>query len=786
MKNIEKNLYESLIFDEVEFTIYDNFPFASVKINNLLLKESQNFDNDTLLYTERAYVELSLIDIFNKNYDIKNIIVTDATVNFKYNDLNESNFQIFRKNDSENDVSIKKITILNSKLKIQKSLTKLDLSWFINRAIIDIDATNYKFITDCFSKKLVVGKTDYLNQKKINFDCTTNITKGIIAIKSSLINIESVIFNMNGTVISGNLLDLNIEAKNQSIDSLVSHLPLKMKKICAPFILDGDISLSGSLKGLMNKENNPQFKMDYKISEGSYKLKSIPFILNNINMEGVVNNGLKRNFETTKIVADIFNAKTKKGFINGNFTVKNLNDYFLKSSFRSAWDLSEVSTYFEDSPFIGLEGKLFTTTKYIGNISFDKTFKKKFLSAKHTSDVTFKEAFFNYNTFPLRFNFKSLKGKLENEKISIKSSITNISKSDISFKGDIYNLIAFILNSASKIYINGDLISNNINLLELMTLNDLSTNNKIKTILPNWIDVNTSVNVKKLKFKSFESSNLTSKISFNNNILQLDSLETDLLNGNLKGDFYITEPLAENLKLSSNFIVEKINIRKSFDTFDNYGQTFIKKENLVGIGSAELDITAHWKPNFVLDAKKLKVKSHLVIEKGELIDFKPLESLSSYVSIEELKHVTFSTLENTIDISNEIINIPTMEIKSSALSLLISGTHSFKQEINYEVTLLLSELISDSFRKKNTQITSFGEEKKDGKIFNTIYFKMTGNTDNPKISLNKIRFMEDLTKSLNKEKETISEIINNDILKKEEVEVKEVGQEIEIKWDPKF
>ena len=55
--------------------------------------------------------------------------------------------------------------------------------------------------------------------------------------------------------------------------------------------------------------------------------------------------------------------------------------------------------------------------------------------------------------------------------------------------------------------------------------------NKIKTILPNWIDVNTSVNVKKLKFKSFESSNLTSKISLNNNILQLDSLETDLLNG---------------------------------------------------------------------------------------------------------------------------------------------------------------------------------------------------------------------------------------------------------------
>ena len=60
VKTIEKNLYESLIFDEVEFTIYDNFPFASVKINNLLLKESQNFDNDTLLFTAVSYTHLTL------------------------------------------------------------------------------------------------------------------------------------------------------------------------------------------------------------------------------------------------------------------------------------------------------------------------------------------------------------------------------------------------------------------------------------------------------------------------------------------------------------------------------------------------------------------------------------------------------------------------------------------------------------------------------------------------------------------------------------------------------
>ena len=127
-----------------------------------------------------------------------------------------------------------------------------------------------------------------------------------------------------------------------------------------------------------------------------------------------------------------------------------------------------------------------------------------------------------------------------------------------------------------------------------------------------------------------------------------------------------------------------------------------------------------------------------------------------------------------------------MEIKSSALSVVLSGTHTFNQEINYEITLLLSELLSSTFRKKNTQITEFGEQKQDGKIFNTVYFKMTGNTNQPKISLNKIRFMQDINNNIKKEKEIIKNIIQEDILQKSKKEDQEKGQEIEIEWNPEL
>ena len=83
-----------------------------------------------------------------------------------------------------------------------------------------------------------------------------------------------------------------------------------------------------------------------------------------------------------------------------------------------------------------------------------------------------------------------------------------------------------------------------------------------------------------------------------------------------------------------------------------------------------------------------------------------------------MKEVKFSTLENTIEIDNNVITIPAMEIKSSALSVFISGTHTFEQEINYRIKLLLSELMSTKFRKENTQIkkTEFGEVEENGKI----------------------------------------------------------------------
>ena len=133
--------------------------------------------------------------------------------------------------------------------------------------------------------------------------------------------------------------------------------------------------------------------------------------------------------------------------------------------------------------------------------------------------------------------------------------------------------------------------------------------------------------------------------------------------------------------------------------------------------------------------------------------------------------------------SRFISELPEKNIKKEELAASNNEDFFFNQDIDYDIKLLLSELLSTSFRKKNTE---FGQEEEGGKIFNTVYLKMTGNTTDPKISLDRIRFMEDVSKGIKEEKNTISNIIKEDILQTKVKEKKEDGQEVEIEWDPEL
>jgi len=781
---IQEQMTSELQLEDVYFSLYEKFPSASVKINNLLAFEKEGFDNDTLFYAKTTYIELSIIDIILATVDIKRVVVDNGIIKIKYDSDNNPNFSIFKTNEkNKNKLTLSNLLLIDTHISFSKK--GINIKWATKKSFCIFTRNNVIINAKLFSEKLIVNNRDYIHEKYMTLDMSLKVKKDSILVqKGSTVHIENVKTELSGGIFQGNIIDLDFACEGQELINIINNTPEHLKSIYRSFQANGIVNCNGNIKGLISKESNPNLDMTCNIEKGNFNLKSSPFILKNISLNAKINNGEHRNFHNTKIEISDFEAKTENGFLKGDFSIQNLNKYYLTANLNSSWDLAEINHYFEESPFFNLQGKLNANTQYSGYISFDSRFIDYFLAANHTSKTSFKEVIFTYKNFPLGFNFNTAKCTFKNNRIEVENSAFTISDSDLNFDGYITDLIGYILKKKDTIDITGELKSTYMKFDELITLKDMSEGEGTGT-MPNWINANLNTNITTFSYDDFIASDITGKITYKNKTLTGEGIRLNGLNGNIAGNFKFYESKNNKLILFSQLNLKELNIRNAFLAFNNFNQDFITAEHIKGIGTAEIQMQAKWKPGFIFEKEELKVTSHLVIEKGELIHFKPLESLSNYVSLDDLKTVQFSTLENTIEIKNKVVTIPDMEIKSSALSVFISGSHTFEQEIDYRIKLLLSELMSTKFRKKNTQVkkTEFGEVKENGKIFNTIYFKMTGNSENPNISFDGIRFREDVQKGITQEKEIITNIIKEDILLTKEQEKQEKGQDIIIEWD---
>ena len=118
-----------------------------------------------------------------------------------------------------------------------------------------------------------------------------------------------------------------------------------------------------------------------------------------------------------------------------------------------------------------------------------------------------------------------------------------------------------------------------------------------------------------------------------------------------------------------------------------------------------------------------------------------------------------------------------MEIKSNAVSLLISGEHKFNQEYNYKISLLLSELLAKRFRSKST---NFNTSDTLSPVKTNLQLKMTGNKDDMNISFEKTKIKENIKNEIRKEVINIKKIISEEMQNKDIVEETD---DIEIEWD---
>ena len=216
---------------------------------------------------------------------------------------------------------------------------------------------------------------------------------------------------------------------------------------------------------------------------------------------------------------------------------------------------------------------------------------------------------------------------------------------------------------------------------------------------------------------------------------------------------------------------------------ENFGQEQLTDKHLKGKLDTKIQLGSVWTSDFTCDLKKIVAQGDISITNGELTDYAPMMELSKFADVNDLKHLKFDKLTNTIQILDGKILIPQMELKNNALNIALSGTHTFPDNyLDYRIRVKLSDVLR---KKRNKPVnTEFEEEEPQGGGL-YIYLTMKGYLGNLDISYDKLGVKKKIKDSIQSEKQNIRDILKKEFQSEENQKLKEEEkkQEEEVNWE---
>ncbi|WP_194774493.1 AsmA family protein [Pararhodonellum marinum] len=180
--------------------------------------------------------------------------------------------------------------------------------------------------------------------------------------------------------------------------------------------------------------------------------------------------------------------------------------------------------------------------------------------------------------------------------------------------------------------------------------------------------------------------------------LYLDTLGLRVADGDLGINGYFNGSDPDNIYFHSTLKANQLDIDQLLIKFDNFGQDVLINDNLHGKVSGTITSKFLVHPDFTPILEKSEAQMNLRIYEGSLVNFAPMQAMSAYFKDRNLNRVRFDTLENTLNLKDGTLFIPTMTINSSLGFIEMSGKQGLDLKMDYFIRVPLGLVTQVGFR----------------------------------------------------------------------------------------
>jgi len=808
---INKSLTAQVQVENIRFSLIKDFPSASVRFTGVRMKEAIKDPSKTyLLKAGTISFQFNIWDLLRKRYKIKHIRFADVELNPRvYADYSD-NFHCWKAEQgtgSNFSFEVQRVVINRLHLNVKNEATHTSIDAELPDFTAKGNFSSSKYMLELAGEVLLhEHKTQdicYITERRINLALSLaadNNTGSYQIMKGSVETGKLKLAASGNLIYSGqqHLINLDITATGSTLEEMLSLVPATFTKQLDKYRFEGRGNVVAKIAGQFGRSFVPAVNLRLDLQNGLVTERSTGVCLKGIS--AIAEYSTKQDGKEETLSVSNLNARLGDGLLSGSLVMTGFTSPQIQCNFNASLSLEELHRFFEAEEITAMSGWLKVNAAFDGKIAeLHHPTSTDFINSNLTGQGNIEKASVALKDYNLPLEEITADFSFNGSDLQLQQVGFRVSKSDFNLHGTLGNLLSWIFIKDENLMVSGSLLSKRFDWDELSAA-QYGTSEEFRFGLPAEIAVSDlHLRCNNFSFRKFSATDISGLINLRHKVLSVSEVEMFTNQGKVKGQININAQSEKYSLLQAKGYLEKVNINTLFTQFGNFGQDDLKADNLEGLITADLIFAGQMQSNLDIDLNSLKVHSDITIENGRLVNYSPMQSLSKYLKVEDLADIRFATLQNQIDIANQVIYIPSMQIKSSVLDLQLMGTHTFDNELEYHFTLALADLVAAKFKKRNAGYNNqaeFGQMEDDGRGRTKIFVSLTGTVDNPIVKYDKKAMREKIANDLKSQKTELKQafkqelrLMQGDTLKKAErlkeketIKKQERGEFI-IEWD---
>ena len=754
LKSINESVDATVAFEDVDLSLFRNFPNATVNIDKLSIINKAPFEGDTLFYAGDVNLKMSIKELFkgdDEPMNLQGFSSSNAVVNVIFNKDGLGNFDIALK-DQEEDTS-----------------TSESKPFALNIQEYAINNLRFTFLDEGANMKMVLdslnhtGKGNFAQQKldletktttKVSFEMdSTNFMKNVTLSLDAVLGIDldnsKYEFKDNKALINqlplefngfiqmledGQLYNLTFKTPTSDFKNFLGLVPEAYAGNINQVKTTGEFKVSGKVDGKLTETTIPKFNIELASNNASFQYPDLPKAVRNIiidthivNETGLMNDTYVNLDQLSfSIDQDVFNAKA---------TIKNVAENpLVDAALKGTINLANVTKAYPvqlDKPLTGIL-KADVTTKF--DMKSVETSQYQNIQNAGTLSLTG----FKYEGPEMAKPFEIISTSLtfNPNQIRLNEFDAKTGSSDLQITGGLDNLYGFLFK---KQVLKGsfDMNSSRLVVSDFMAPSTTTSDDGKKTTteavkIPDFLDCSISAKATNVVYDNLDLKNVSGNLAIKDEAISLSNLKMDVFGGSIGLNGMVSTKGAKpifNMDLGLN----AVNIAESFTQVEMLKSIAPIANVINGKLNSTIklsgDLTDDMTPNLKTLTGDLvgQLLSTTVNEKNSTL----LTALSSNVKFLDVSKLNLNDIKAALSFKDGKVAVKPIDLTYQDINITVGGTHGFDQSMNYdvqfdvpakylgtEVTNLLSKLTpADQQKMERVPITA----------------NLTGNFTNPNI-----------------------------------------------------